>query len=123
MTFWQTIKSYFWWTHPRGNLHYDVMVTIILLFIFITPHYVNFNDKPIERVPHPTGVQVSIQPEGNGYIYTVDSEAVTGKTDADIRAGLLRVIEPIAGEVVLSRYEQVQANRGRTAYRVWVRRR
>jgi hypothetical protein len=123
MTTWQTIKSYFWWTHPRGNIHYDVMVTIILLFIFITPHFVNFNDKPIERVPHPTGVQVEIQPEGNGYIYTVDSAAVTGKSDDEVRAGLLRVIEPIAGEVVLSRYELVQANRGGQAYKVWVRRR
>jgi hypothetical protein len=99
------------------------MVTLILLFIFITPHYVNFNDKPIERVPHPTGVQVEIQPEGNGYIYTLDSEAVPGKTDDEIRAGLLRVIEPIAGEVILSRYELVDANRGRHAYKVWVRRR
>ena len=99
------------------------MVTVILLFIFITPHYVNFNDKPIERVPHPTGVEVSIQPEGNGYIYTVDSEAVKGKSDAEIRSGLLRIIEPIAGEVVLSRYELVQANRGRMAYKAWVRRR
>ena len=123
MTFWQTIKSYFWWTHPRGNLHYDVMVTVILLFIFITPHFVNFNDKPIERVPHPTGVQVEIQPEGNGYIYTVDSDAIPGKTDDAIRTGLLRVIEPIAGEVVIARYELVQANRGRQAYKVWVRRR
>ena len=123
MTTWQTIKSYFWWTHPRGNLHYDVMVTLILLFIFITPHFVNFNEKPIERVPHPTGVQVEIQPEGNGYIYTVDSEAIPGKTDAEIRTSLLRVIEPIAGEVVLSRYELVQANLGRKAYKVWVRRR
>jgi hypothetical protein len=66
---------------------------------------------------------VEIQPEGNGYIYTVDSEAVPGKTDGEIRAGLLRVIEPIAGEVVLARYELVQANRGRQAYKVWVRRR
>jgi len=123
MSTWQTIKSYFWWTHPRGNLHYDVMVTLILLFTFITPHYVNFNDKPIERIPHPTGVQVSIQPEGNGYIYTVDSEAVSGKTDAEIRSGLLRVIEPIAGEVVIARYELVQANKGRMAYKAWVRRR
>jgi len=123
MSAWQTIKSYFWWTHPRGNIHYDVMVTLILLFIFITPHYVNFNDKPIERVPHPTGVQVAIQPEGGGYIYTVDSAAIPGNTDSEIRAGLLRVIEPIAGEVVLSRYELVQANRGRMAYKAWVRRR
>ncbi len=123
MSIWQTIKSYVWWTHPRGNIHYDVMVTLILLFIFITPHYINYNDKPIERVPHQTGVQIQVQPDGNGFVYTVDASAVPGKTDPEIRAGLLRILEPIAGEVVLSRYELVQETKGHTAYRAWVRRR
>ncbi len=120
---WQTLKSYFWWTHPRGNIHYDVMVTLILLFIFITPHFVNFNDKPVDRVVHQNGIQVSIEGQGKEFIYTVDSQAVPGKTEDEIRTSLLRVIEPIAGEVVISRYELVQANRGRMAYKAWVRRR
>ena len=42
----KTLKSYFYWTYPRGNVHYDVMVTLILLFIFVTPQLWDFGDKP-----------------------------------------------------------------------------
>ena len=34
----QVLSSYFYWTYPRGSFHYDIMVTLILLFIFVTPH-------------------------------------------------------------------------------------
>ena len=30
----EILMSYFYWTYPRGGFHYDVMVTLILLFIF-----------------------------------------------------------------------------------------
>jgi hypothetical protein len=42
----QTLRGYFWWTYPRGSVPYDIMVTLILAFIFITPIFVNFRDKP-----------------------------------------------------------------------------
>ena len=32
---WRTIKGYIWWSYPRGSMHYDVMVTLILVFIFL----------------------------------------------------------------------------------------
>jgi hypothetical protein len=98
------------------------MVTLILLFIFVTPLYVNFKDKPAERKPHPTGVIVTPD-TGNGFIYRVDAAAIQGTSDEEIRAGLFSVIEPIAGEVRITRYEPVQDLGGRVvAYRVWVRR-
>ena len=50
----KTIRSYILWTYERGSMQYDVMVTLILLFIFVTPYWVNFKDKPIERTPHQT---------------------------------------------------------------------
>lgn len=119
---WKTIKGYVWWTYPRGSLHYDVMVTLILLFIFVTPLYVSFNDKPAERKPHPTGVVVT--PDGsNGFIYRVDASAVQGSAAPEIGVGLLRVIEPIAGEVKITHFEPVQDVSGKTvAYKVWVHR-
>ncbi len=40
------LKSYFYWTYSRGTFHYDVMVTLILLFIFVTPHLWDYGDKP-----------------------------------------------------------------------------
>jgi hypothetical protein len=119
---WQTIRGYVWWTYDRGSFHYDVMVTLILLFIFVTPYFVDFHDKPAERRPHQTDVQ--ILPNGDGFIYRIDASAVKGESDAEIRAALLKVIEPIAGEVKLSKYEPVIDTHGKlSSYRVWVRRR
>ena len=119
---WQTIRSYIWWTHARGSFHYDVMVTLILLFIFLTPHWVNFKDKPTERTPHQTGVVVVV-PQGDDFIYLIDASAVEGGSDTEIREDLVRVIEPIAGEIILSRYEAVRDSNGRVkSYKAWVSR-
>ncbi|MCU1286349.1 MAG: hypothetical protein JWO13_2699 [Acidobacteriales bacterium] len=119
---WRTIRGYIWWTYERGSFHYDVMVTVILLFIFIAPHYIPFNDKPVERVPHPTVVIVNPDGEG-GFFYQVDATAVGNKHGADINAALLRVIEPIAGEVQLADYKAVTDRAGKViAYKVRVSR-
>src|ERR1700684_4166904 len=72
---WRTIRGYILWSYERGSLHYDIMVTLILLFIFVTPHYVNFKDKPVERNPHLTGVAVIPDAQG-GFIYQIQASAV-----------------------------------------------
>ena len=56
---WRTIRSYVLWQHERGTLHYDIMVTLILIFIFFSPRVINFNDKPGVMNQHPTGVVVT----------------------------------------------------------------
>ena len=119
---WRTIRGYIWWSYERGSLHYDIMVTLILIFVFLSPYVLNFNDKPTERNPQATGVNVS--PDGKGgLVYQIASAAVPGAKDADIRSELLRVIEPIAGEVSITRYEAVKDAAGRIqSYRVWVQR-
>lgn len=121
-TIWRTIRNYVLWSYERGSLHYDVMVTLILAFLFLSPYYINFNDKPIERTPHPTGVVVL--PDGQaGFICQIEASAVTAKDDVTIRQQLLRVIEPITGEVAINRYEKVRDSSGKaTAYKVWVER-
>ena len=118
---WKTIRSYIWWTYERGSMQYDVMVTLILAFIFIAPIWINFKDKPIERSPHQTGVVVS--PDGqSGFIYQVDASAVRGDPTT-VEADLLSVIEPIAGEVDIAKYEAVRDAKGHiVAYKVWVSR-
>jgi hypothetical protein len=122
MSLGRTVRSYVWWTHERGTFHYDVMVTLILLFVFVGPMFIDFKDKPAERKPHPMGVVV--QPDGgNGFVYRIDASAVKGTSDAELRAGFRSVIEPIAGEARILRYEPVQDTNGKTvAWRVWVRR-
>ena len=119
---WQTIKSLIWWTHNRGSVHYDVMVTLILLFLWLAPYKIDFHDKPAEHNLHHN--EVVVNPDGHGgLVYEVTAAAVTGSDPAQIRAELLRVIEPISGEVELVRYEAVSDSRGRiAAYRVWAQR-
>ncbi len=118
---WKTIKSYVWWTYERGSVPYDIMVTLILAFIFLTPLFLNFKDKPVERVPHQTGVVV--HPDGQSLVYEIDAAAIKGTDDASVREDLLRVIEPISGEADIDRYEAVRDLRGRVVtYKVWVSR-
>ena len=117
---WQTISNFIWWSYERGSLPYDVMVTLILLFIFLAPYKINFKDKPIERTPHPT--RVVLIPDGdNGYIYQVDAAGVASKDSGSVKNYLQRVVEPIAGEVEIARYEPVRDKNGRVvAYKVWL---
>ena len=114
----QTIKGYIWWMYPRGGVHYDVMVTLILAFIFVAPLWINFRDKPIQRSPNQT--EVVVKPEGNGFIYKVDAATVQPGSDDEIREELLRAIEPVAGEIQIDRYETVRDNKHNVvAYKVW----
>jgi hypothetical protein len=122
-TIWRTVRSYILWSYERGTFHYDVMVTLILLFVFFTPYWINYNDKPIERNPHPTGVSVLPDTQG-GFLYQIEGSAVTGRQDAEIRDQLLAIIEPIAGGAVsITRYQAVRDSKGRIlTYKVWVQR-
>jgi hypothetical protein len=119
---WRTIKGFIFWSYERGTVQYDVMVTLILVFVFFSPRIINFNDRPVEHSPHSTGVLV--YPDGKGeFIYQIDAKAVAAGDDTAVRTALLRVIEPISGSVSISRYEAVTDNRGHvTSYKVWIQR-
>ena len=117
---WRTIRSYILWSYERGTIQYDIMVTLILLFVLFSPKVINFKDKPVEHNPQRTGVVVSADGQG-GLIYQVEASAVTGKDDAAVRGELLQIIEPISGEVNIKKVEPVQDGRGHVLrYKVWV---
>jgi hypothetical protein len=119
---WRTIRDYIFWSYERGTIQYDVMVTLILLFVFLSPRLINFKDKPVEHNPHRTGV--AVVPDGNGgLIYQIEAAAVAGKDDDAVRDQLLEIIEPISGEVSITKIEPVRDSSGRLlSYRVWVAR-
>jgi hypothetical protein len=119
---WRTIRSYILWQHERGTLHYDIMVTLILIFVFLSPRVINFNDKPVLHSPHPTDVVVTPDAQG-GLLYQISAGAVTLGNDAAIRDQLLHIIEPISGDVAIVKYEGVSDGKGQVqSYRVWVKR-
>jgi hypothetical protein len=119
---WGTIRSYVLWSHERGTVQYDVMVTLILLFVFFSPRFINYKDKPVDRNSRAAGVLIT--PDGqNGFIYQIGAAGIQGKGDDAIRAELLSIIEPISGEVSISKYEVVRDPSGQVlSYRVWVQR-
>lgn len=111
------IKSYIFWTYERGSVHYDVMVTLILAFIFITPYYVNFKDKPTAHTTHPKQIIVNRNGQ-DGFIYEVSADQVTQSSDMNVE--LARALEPTVGNVVIARSEAVRDSKGRiVAYRAW----
>jgi hypothetical protein len=96
-----------------------------LLFVFLSPRLINFKDKPVEHNPHRTGV--AVVPDGQGgLIYQIEATAVgqaVGNDDSVIRGELLQIIEPISGEVSITKVEAVRDGSGRIlSYKVWVAR-
>ena len=120
------IRNYIFWAYERGSFHYDVMVTAILIFMFVSPHLIDFKDKPVETVAlHASEVLVREAGTSGGssrFIYQVRADDMSGaRTDPERRAAILRVIEPISGEVSLERYEPIRDAQGKiVAYNAWV---
>lgn len=112
------LRSYFFWTYERGSFHYDVMVTLILLFLFISPRFIDFKDKPLTNVPIRPN-EVLIREAGsagnvNRYIYEIRTEDLAStSTDADLRTSLLQVIQPITGNVTIESYKPVLDAKGK----------
>jgi hypothetical protein len=121
-TAWHVVRSYILWSHERGTVQYDVMVTLILIFVFFSPKLINFKDKPVEHNPHRTGVVVMPDDKG-GLVYQVDASAVVSKDDAALHSELLQIIEPISGGVAITKIEPIRDHFGHVLrYKVWVER-
>ena len=117
---WRTIRSYILWQHERGTLHYDIMVTLILIFVFFSPRVIDFNDKPVPHDPHLTDVMVTPDAQG-GLIYQISASAITPGDDSSVREQLLRIIKPISGDVTIVSYEAMGKGHAQT-YKVLVKR-
>ena len=120
----QVLKSYFYWTYPRGSFHCDVMVTLILLFIFMTPHLWNFGAKPSLAAGsvHP----MEVVPNGRGVIVTVRASDIDIPADAsirEVRKALRQAIEPVTGDAVyVERWITVTDAQGNLAWKIWAHR-
>jgi hypothetical protein len=119
---WRTIRSYILWQHERGTLHYDIMVTLILIFVFLSPRVINFNDKPLLQSPNAADVVVTPDARGS-LVYQISASAITPGDDRSVREQLLRIIKPISGEVSIVSYDVVADGKGHVrTYKVLVKR-
>ena len=112
----RTLRNYIFWTYERGSLHYDVMVTLILLFLFIAPHFINFKDRPVAGLGlQPT--QVLVRHEGHNagserLVYTVRAADLEGVSGPALQDAAMKIIQPISGPVTVERITPVQDTAG-----------
>jgi hypothetical protein len=123
------LSNYFWWAYERGSFHYDVMVTLILVFLFVSPHYIDFKDRPVETVALRSS-EVLVKEAGTSdgsprFIYQIRADMPGGpqvaQTETERRIAVLRVVEPISGAVTIQNVEPVLDSHGKiVAYNAWV---
>src|SRR5580692_4617244 len=82
------LKRFIFWEYARGSWQYDVIVGVILAFIFLTPSGW-FRDQP--RVPH-----VSAMPGAHGE-FMVDPEFWTGTPEDQRMVKLTREVRTRSG--------------------------
>ena len=111
----------FFWTYERGTWQYDVMVAVILAFIFLTPRGW-FHDQPQSGDPSRTGV-VLLQDDKAQKIYELRAGLVDGQSEDSINQGVRRVLRNVTGKSwEITHIEPARDSSGQVvSYAVWVR--
>src|SRR4029453_10157957 len=87
-------KRFILWDYPRASWQYDVMVGLLLAFIFFTPRNW-FRDQP--RVPRAS--QVTMLPSESGtYVFWVEPEVLAGVPKEQCVARLTQILKSRTGE-------------------------
>jgi len=74
---WQALKRFVLWDYERGGWQYDVMVALILAFIFLTPRDW-FRDLP--RVPRASRI-AALPAERGALVFWIEAELLAGVPD------------------------------------------
>jgi hypothetical protein len=75
------LKRCLLWEYPRASWQYDVIVGLIVVFVFVTPHFISFGDRP-------KPASVAIVHGG----YWIDPQQLAGVPDAMLPARAAAVI-------------------------------
>lgn len=122
MSLGSALKGYVFWTHERGSIQYDVMVTTVLAFVFITPHLWHYGDQP--QLPQQTrkSIVVDTQPDGT-LVFDIPASRVKAAPSYAVQPQLEQAIEQISGAVTVDRVEAVKDSTGHvTGYKLWAHR-
>ncbi len=123
-SFAEILRSYFYWTYKRGSFHYDILVTLILIFIFVTPHLWDYGAKPplVAGPAHPMQVVAN----GRGVIITLQASDVgvpAGATYQQAKKALRQAIEPVMSDsAYVEKWETVTDSQGNLTWKVWAHR-
>lgn len=122
MSLGRTLKSYVFWTYDRGSIPYDIMVTLILAFIFITPHLWHYGDQP--QLPQETRRSIVVHAQADGtLIFDIPASRVKVGPSNAVQPQLQQAVRQISGAVTVDRVEPVKDSTGHvTGYRLWAHR-
>jgi hypothetical protein len=111
----------FFWTYERGTWQYDVMVVLILAFIFITPRQW-FHDRPPSQFPTSSGVTLLLNGTSQK-IYQLRAALIDGQSDTTLEQSVQRVLHSFTGKSLeITRIEPAKDSSGQVvSYAVWVR--
>jgi hypothetical protein len=104
------LKRFILWDYPRASWQYDVMVGIILAFIFLTPR-TWFHDWP--RVPNASSIALLPSEKGDS-VFFVNSELLAGIPGEQRAAKLTGILQVRMGSrhLVVVRVEPVLDSEG-----------
>ena len=111
------LHRYIFWTYERGSFHYDVMVTLILLFLFLAPHFIDFHDRPLPDVPKRSN-EFLIRDAGQlgtipRFVFEVRAEDLhNARTDEEIHDRIADRVARIAPDAHIGKITPVKDPRG-----------
>lgn len=83
------LKRFIFWDFPRASWQYDVVVGLILAFIFLTPRDW-FRDQP--RIPKASSI--AMLPAENGLsVFWVDAQLLAGVAENQLAGKLSKVLQ------------------------------
>jgi len=89
------VKRFVLWDYDRATWQYDVMVGLILAFVFLTPRGW-FNDQP--RIPGASRIAMLQAHDTNGHWYWIDAELLSKVGEGERLAIASEMVRARAGE-------------------------
>jgi len=104
------LKRFILWDFRRASWQYDVMVAIILAFIFLTPRDF-FRDQP--RIPGASSIAM-LPSENGSSVFFVNSELLAGVPETQRAARLTQTLQTRTGNrrLLVTRVEPVLDSEG-----------
>ena len=91
---WQKLRPAIFWSYRRGSWQYDLIVVIILAFIFLSPRDI-FLDQP--RPPTVQEIE-SLQDDNGTLVFWVDPDVVENSTPEEVDARLHDLLKQRSGK-------------------------
>lgn len=118
---WGTLKGFVLWEYERASWQYDVMVALILLFVFLGPFYLHFHDSPVYQKDFGSDV-VRLDVGADGVRYRVSAELLASYDSNPRRAAEQVLAANLGHPVTITRIQSFEEPDGIVAwYDVWVR--